>query len=183
MSGETRGQVSGWTVDTSHQHHAALLKEQREFLLAIMSEHEVRNQQRFDALNDAKTAAEKAIGTALVAQEQLVQRAEAVNDRRFETFTTARRTSDEASRLMMPRIEAEQRYAALEQLLRQMEKSVSEQFTAMRETTAVQMTALTTRADRTEGRSGGFSAGWQYLVAAVIATGVIAGIIARFAPT
>lgn len=182
MSGETRGQVSGWTVDTSHQHQIALLKEQREFLLALITEKEVRNQQRFEALDDAKAAAEKAIGTALVAQQQLVERAEAVNDRRFETFTTARRASDEASRLMMPRTEAAATFANLEQQIRQLRETMIEQVSAVRETMNTGIGGLTARADRNDGRSGGMNASWTYLIAAILGTAGLVGIIMRFVP-
>lgn len=83
MSGETEKQVSGWTVDTMHQH-----------LIGIMDERDTRYQQRFDAqqlgLTDALKAAEKA-----------VVKAEVATDKRFEGVNEFRETlSDQANTFM-----------------------------------------------------------------------------------
>ncbi len=144
MSGETRGQVSGWTVDTL-----------RTYFERIINEHETRNEQRFRALTDANTAAEKAIGTALLAQEREVAKVDAINERRFDAQLNQRRASDDLTRLMMPRNEAEARVKSLE------DKIVD----------------LAARIDRTEGRSGGLSAGWGYLIGAIGAAGGVLAII------
>jgi len=144
VSGETRGQVSGWTVDTL-----------RAYLQALIDERNTRYEQRFAGVIEAQRVAKEAVGTALLAQEVLVQRAEGVNEKRFDQFSTARRTSDAAALLMMPRIEAEQRYNALNEKISEM----------------------AARIDRNEGRSGGLSAGWGYLIGAIGAVGGAIGIV------
>jgi adenine deaminase len=153
MSGETRNAESGWTVDTLRMH-----------LERIIAEHDARYEQRFDGITEAQRVAKEAVGTALLTQEQLVQRAEAVNDRRFETFTSARRASDDALRLMMPRIEADQRFNA-------MEEKAQVRYTANDD----KFIAVAARLDRTEGRSGGFSAGWGYLLGAATLVSIVIG--------
>lgn len=163
MSGETRTAESGWTVDTLRVH-----------IERIIAEQETRNDQRFRSIDETRRDAKAALDTALLTQEGLVQRAEAVNDKRFEAFTTARRASDDAARLMMPRTESAAAFANLEQQIRQLRESMSEQVTALRETMTLQITQLTTRADRNDGRSGGFGASWTFVIAAV---GTLASIV------
>lgn len=171
MSGETRTSVSGWTVDTLREFLLGLINGLREFVIGLMNERDVRYGQRFAEIIEAQRVAKDAVGTALLAQQQAVQRAEEANDKKFEQLANQRRVSDDKSGLMMPRAEAEQRYNALDQKTQQLLAALNEKITDM-----------AARIDRTEGRSGGFSAGWTYLVAAVIATGVVVGIIVRFAP-
>jgi hypothetical protein len=144
VSGETRNAVSGWSVDTLREH-----------ILALIDEHDTRYEQRFGALIESQRMAKEAVATALLAQERQVAKAEEINDRRFETFTTARRATDEMTRQMMPRIEAEARGHALDEKIAE----------------------INARIDRTEGRSGGLSAGWGYLVGAIGAAAAVLSII------
>lgn len=102
MTGETREEVSGWTVDT---------------LRALMDERDVRYEQRFQAqqkaLQDALLAAEKAVSTAMASADRAVLKAETAAEKRFEGVNEFRATlADQAARLM-PRAEAEVSLAAM----------------------------------------------------------------------
>ncbi len=149
------GNDSGWHVDTLHEH-----------IERIFAEHEVRYDQRFTGIIEAQRKAEEAVDTALHTQERLVQRAEEVNDRRFEAFTAARRSTDAATLLMMPRTEAEQRFSALDAKMQQLHNASNDKWAE-----------LSARFDRTEGRGHGLNAGWGYLVGAIGAVGGVLAIV------
>ena len=102
MTGETRSDESGWTVDTLH---------------ALMNERDIRYQQRFEAqqkaLQDALLAAEKAVSTAMASADRAVLKAENAAEKRFEGVNEFRATlADQAARLM-PRQESEVALAAI----------------------------------------------------------------------
>ena len=102
MTGETRSNASGWTVDTLH---------------ALMNERDVRYEQRFQAqqkaLQDALLAAEKAVSTAMASADRAVLKAENAAEKRFEGVNEFRATlADQAARLM-PRQESEVSLAAM----------------------------------------------------------------------
>ena len=102
MTGETRSEESGWTVDTLH---------------ALMNERDVRYEQRFQAqqkaLQDALLAAEKAVSTAMASADRAVLKAENAAEKRFEGVNEFRATlADQAARLM-PRQESEVSLAAM----------------------------------------------------------------------
>ena len=102
MTGETRSDESGWTVDTLH---------------ALMNERDIRYQQRFEAqqkaLQDALLAAEKAVSTAMASADRAVLKAETAAEKRFEGVNEFRATlADQAARLM-PRQESEVSLAAM----------------------------------------------------------------------
>jgi len=102
MTGETRSDESGWTVDTLH---------------ALMNERDVRYEQRFQAqqkaLQDALLAAEKAVSTAMASADRAVLKAENAAEKRFEGVNEFRATlADQAARLM-PRQESEVSLAAM----------------------------------------------------------------------
>lgn len=66
MSGETKANVSGWSIDTALEH-----------LLAVIATHDKRYAQRFDA-------AEKAVADALIAQEKLTRASFAASEKAIE---------------------------------------------------------------------------------------------------
>lgn len=74
---------------------------------------------------------------------------------------------EDIGKKQMPRTEAEAIFKAL-----------SEKTESLAKTNAEKIDALQARLDRNEGRSGGFSSGWGYLIGAV---GLIAAIIAILA--
>jgi hypothetical protein len=111
MSGETENQVSGWTVDTLRAHLLTLINEKFDRLLNMMTEKDVRDQQRFDAqqlaLRDALTAQEKAVNAALTAAEQAVQKAESAAEKRFDAVNEFRAQLADQAQTFMPRNEAQ----------------------------------------------------------------------------
>jgi vacuolar-type H+-ATPase subunit I/STV1 len=88
---------------------------------------------------------QQAVNAALTAAKEAVLKAETASEKRFEAVNEFRQTlADQASQLM-PRNEAIQRA----------------------DSNAEKISSLGSRLDKIEGRSGGFSAGWGYLIAAV----------------
>ena len=102
MTGGTRSDESGWTVDT---------------LRVLMNERDLRYDQRFQAqekaLQDNFIAAEKAISIAMASSDRAVTKAEVAAEKRFDGLNELRGAmSDQASRLM-PRAETELAFASL----------------------------------------------------------------------
>lgn len=180
MSGETRTSVSGWTVDTLREFLLALITSTKEFLVALVNERNTRYEQRFAEIIEAQRVAKDAVATALLAQQQAVQRAKEDNDKRFDQFTNQRRASDDKTGTMLSRTEGEARGAALEQLFRQLEKSMGEQIHQLEKTTSEKFAMLGTQFARNDGRGAGMHAGWLYLIGGIGAVSGIAALLARF---
>lgn len=117
MSGETEADVSGWTVDTLHTH-----------TIRVLSELDLRYQQRFDAQQEALAAAllaaEKAVGTALTAAEKAVIKAETAADKRFEAVNEFRAQLADQAATFMPRLESDARFAAVEEKISGIAKAI-----------------------------------------------------------
>lgn len=173
MSGETRTSVSGWTVDTLHLFLVTLIGTTKELLVTLVNERNTRYEQRFAEIIEAQRVAKDAVATALLAQQQAVQRAKEDNDKRFDQFSNQRRASDDRTGSMLSRTEGEARAAALEQLFRQLEKSLGEQIRQLEKTTGEKFAMQT-------GRSGGVSAVGSIVIAGLGAAGVVVGIIVAF---
>jgi hypothetical protein len=124
-------------------------------ILALLAEMDLRYQQRFDAqgqtLTAALLAAEKAVQTALIAAEKAVAKAETANEKRFESVNEFRKTLSDQTASFPSRVE-----------LQALADRVSD---------------LATRMDKTEGKSTGLTAGWGYLVGAVLLAGAVVGLI------
>jgi hypothetical protein len=92
----TRGTPSShWTVDNLAFH-----------LFAMLAERDLRYQQRFDAQNDG-------VDKALAAAKEAVTKSEIADQRRFEGVNEFRATLADQAATLMPRNEAEARFAAL----------------------------------------------------------------------
>ncbi len=118
----------------------------KEYVEALMAERDRRVEQRF-------SDQERAVNAALAAAEKAVNKAEVAAEKRFEATNEFRAQLSDQATTFMPRREAEQQ-------IDQLSERVGE---------------LWSRADLTQGRSGGINAGWAYLAGAV---GVAGGIIA-----
>ena len=131
MSGETRASVSSWTVDT---------------LLALMDERDQRYGQRFEAQQEALTAAliaaEKAVSKALEAAEKAVSKAEIATEKRFESMNEFRDQLRDQAATLLSRVE----YAAKVDSL---DKAISD---------------LTARVDRRDGTGTGRKDMWGWAV-------------------
>jgi hypothetical protein len=129
----------------------------REYFETRLADKDIRDQQRFDAqqkaLDAALLAAEKAVQTALIAAEKAVSKAEAASEKRFEASNEFRGQLSDQAATFFPRAEAEQRLSAM----------------------AEQIRILTARVDTSQGRTGGASALYGYLIAAA---GLILAVVA-----
>lgn len=125
----------------------------------LLSEMDLRYQQRFDAqtkaIDAAMVASEKAINAALSAAEKAVTKAEISTDKRFENVNEFR--------------------GALQDL--QSKLATRAELTAMRDSLSERISDLMTRLDKIEGKSAGMNAGWVILAGAI---GLIAAIVALF---
>lgn len=149
MSGETEKQVSGWTVDTLKDHLITLIRESEARSDAATAAADLRNEQRFtaqqQAIKDALISQKEAVAAALVAAEKAVLVAEKNSEKWREQANEWRGAMNDRERNLMPRAEAEKSF----------------------QSNADKVEVLQARMDRNEGRSGGFSSGWGYLVGAV----------------
>ncbi len=112
--------------------------------------------------NDRRYAAhfaaqEVAMSAALAAAEKAVLKAEMASERRFEAVNEFRAQLADQAATFIPRIEAEARIAR----------------------NTEDLTSLASRLDRYEGRSGGLSDSWGYLVGAAGIAGAVVALIAR----
>lgn len=88
--------MTGWTLEALKEHFQAL-----------MVESDRRNQQRFEGQ-------EKAVGAALQAAKEAVEKAEAAANKRFDSVNEFRQQLSDQAASFMPRREAEQRLGVLE---------------------------------------------------------------------
>ena len=95
MTGETRSDESGWTVDTLHEH-----------LDVRMADKDVRDQQRFDAQSQA-------IAAALQAAKEAVAKAETATEKRFESVNEFRAQLADLVARLLPRNEYDTAHQAL----------------------------------------------------------------------
>jgi len=135
-------------------------------LKGLMDANDRRYGERFDAQQHAVQVALAAVNSefhehllqyrnetkaALDSADKAIAKAELATEKRFEGVNEFRAQLSDQSATFMPRLEAEQRMA--------------------RNTDDI--AALASRIDRTEGRSGGLSAGYGYLIAAIAAATAI----------
>ncbi len=96
MPGETKMDISGWTVDTL-----------KAYIERLFDEHDKRYEQRF-------AAQEKAVKDALTSASIAVDKAEGTAEKWRQNANEWRGTLNDRDRLLMPRIETEQRLKALD---------------------------------------------------------------------
>lgn len=104
MSGETRAAVSAWAVDTLKEHLESVISDLRQ----IMDERDRRYESRFTAM-DEKT------GLALTSSKEAVAKAETATEKRFDAVNEFRGTLSDQATNLMPRGEANAKFAALEE--------------------------------------------------------------------
>lgn len=93
---------------------------------------------------------------ALAAADKAVLKAEAATEKRFESVNEFRQALTDQTKTFITRIE----------------------FEAMREANLARIADLSSRLDKTEGRSVGLNAGWLYLLGGLSAAGTIATLVA-----
>ncbi len=97
MPGETKEKVSGWTTDTL-----------KAYCERLLDEHDRRYEQRF-------ISQQSAVQDALRAASIAVDKAEATAEKWRQNANEWRGTLSDRDRLLIPRIEAEQRLHALDE--------------------------------------------------------------------
>jgi len=135
MNGETARSGSSWTVDTLKDHLIALISETEKRLKEADRAADLRNDQRFDAqqeaVKDALTAQKEATAAALASSEKAVMVAEVNAEKWRASANEWRGAMNDRERTLMPRPEAE----------------------AMYKSNAEKIDALQARMDRNEGKS------------------------------
>ncbi len=122
----------------------------RESILDKLAEMDRRYEQRFES-------GQEAVKAALNAAKEAVGKAEYAAEKRFDSVNEFRGQLSDQAATFMPRLEAEQRIAQL----------------------AEKIADMSSRQDVSIGRSGGFTAGFGYLVAAIgAATAIVVAAIA-----
>jgi hypothetical protein len=140
----------GWTVDTLN----AYFQRQLDDLRCLLDE---RYQTQTTALTAAFAAAERAVQTALLAAKEATNKAELAADKRFDAVNEFRAQLTDQAATFMPRKEADVVLSSLSE----------------------RVSALTSRIDRSQGKSSGLDKAWALLVAAVVAVGgVVAAVVA-----
>ncbi len=155
MSGETRGDVSGWTTDTLRAHFEGRLDDLR---TSLQERYETQTKAidaafvaQQTAMQTAFEAADRAVQAALQAAEKAVGKAESASEKRFDSVNEFRATLSDQATNLMPRVEAESRIASL-----------SEKFDDVKDIVA-----------KSTGRGTGLNDAWGYVVGAA---GVLLGI-------
>ena len=96
----------GWTVDTALAHVLALIAKTHEHFTALIAELDARNEQRFIGQKES-------VKIAMEAADRAVTKAETAAEKRFEGVNEFRAQLADQQRTLMPRQEAEIRFAAL----------------------------------------------------------------------
>jgi Flp pilus assembly protein TadB len=122
----------------------------RQHVTALLAEKDLRDQQRFEAQSSA-------IAAALLAAEKAVTKAEAANERRFEGVNEFRQTLSDQAATFISRVEFDAQRKAYEDRVRE----------------------LAARVDKTEGRTGGATALYGYLIAAAAIVVAVISLVTR----
>lgn len=154
MSGETKAQISGWSVDTLKEYADRRIDQSERLLTEADSASELRNEQRFtaqqQAIKDALISQKEAVASALVAAEKAVLVAENNAEKWRAAANEWRGAMNDRERNLMPRSEAEQ----------------------STKSNAEKIDALAARLDKAEGRTSGL----MTLFVIISALGVLVGI-------
>ena len=166
MSGETESSVSGWTVDTLHDHLQRLLEERRVHFIEQITALDKRHEERFKAVEAMFRLGEKrfeerfeaqkeAVSNALIAADRAVGKAEVASEKRFDSVNEFRAALADQTARLMPRTESEARLSAM----------------------AEKLDSLVDRFNRSEGKGTGIATSWAIAVAVIGMALGIGGII------
>jgi hypothetical protein len=151
MSGETRTNISGWTVDTALEH-----------VMAQIASNDRRYEERFAASQKALelglAGTKSEINAALVAADRAVQKAEAASEKRFEGVNEFRSTLSDQQRTLIPRQE-------VDVLVRGLDEKIAQ---------------LTKQFDAVIAERGGVKVGYGYAVGVAGFVLVLLGLVAAF---
>jgi hypothetical protein len=154
MSGETRGDVSGWTLDSLKAHYDTLLTEK-----------DLRYEQRFQAQ-------QLGIRDALASAERAVSKADAATEKRFDGQNEFRDQLRDQAATFMPRAEYDRAHNDLVERVDQMRGAFTDRLAQLD-------LAVRTGTVGTEQRRAGSDAAWAYVVGGVgVAVGVVGAVVA-----
>jgi hypothetical protein len=119
----------------------------RRHVIDLMDERDRRYAERFEAQ-------EKAVGAAISAADKAVTKAETSTEKRFDSTNEFRQTLTDQAATFVTKVE----YAANYNIMIKDMDLIKSQLTSM------------------QGRAGGLSAGWGYLIGAIGAVGIIVAI-------
>jgi hypothetical protein len=108
VSGETRSSISGWTVDTLHEHVVSLLSDLEQLFTQRFTDSE-------KAAAVALTAVKDHTKSSFEASEKAIVKAEEAQKAYNTSHNDLARKMDEQSKATMPRSETEARFRALEE--------------------------------------------------------------------
>jgi hypothetical protein len=117
----------------------------------------------------ALSAAEAAVQTALESAEKAVVKAELAADKRFEAVNEFRQTLSDQTATFIPRIEAERIIDSLNSKLDAEMQRTGERFKSIED-------SVTTH----HGKAAGLTAGWGYLVGAIVVGSILVGALVAF---
>jgi hypothetical protein len=92
---------------------------------------------------------------ALASADKAVSKAEIATEKRFESVNEFRQTLSDQTQSFVSRVE----------------------FEALRETNAARIADLSSRLDKTEGKSAGLNAGWLYLLGGLSASSIVVSLV------
>lgn len=121
----------GWTINTLRKH-----------LIAMLSEMDKRNEQRFLAQESAVTA-------ALAAAKEAVAKAESASEKRFENTNEWRQVITDRDQTFVPRREMDGRLESHAQKLDAQDEKLN---------------SIENRLAQSQGRGSGLNSGWAYLI-------------------
>ena len=143
-----------------------------EHVSVLLASMDRRYQERFEAQTKALDAAflaqqtavqaallaqQTAVGAAMTASEKAVMKAEVAAEKRFDGVNEFRQLVTDLVREQMPRVEAEQRLAAMREQIDELKGALAQ----------------------SQGRGAGLTAGWGYLVGAASLIGLIATLLLK----
>jgi len=147
-----------WTTETLRVHLERLLAERSHRVESLMSEKNLRDEQRFQAqekaLADALLAVEKSTQATFIAADRATTKAEMAAEQRFKSMNEFRGQLDSMISTLMPRAEADNRIDSLAARMETAATSIGERMDRINQ----EVDQLASRIDKTEGRSGGYSA-------------------------
>jgi hypothetical protein len=159
VAGATAHDQSAWTPDLVLTH-----------VLALLGSSDRRHEQRFTdqdkAVQAALVAQEKAVSAALDAAQRAVLKAEVAAERRFESVNEFRGQLADQAATLLPRTEADARFAAL-----------TEKFDGLYMALGEKIDANTRYIDRAGGKTTGLDAAWGYVIGAAGLVGAVVAIV------
>lgn len=162
MPGETREDVSGWTVDTLNAAMSLRIFKLEQLLLERFETQQrmvdVAFQTHHQATASSIAATDKAVAAALLSAEKAVSKAENANEKRFEGVNEFRAQLNDQQRNFITRVEANSRIDGLAEKFEAEAARNAQRFSEGINRINDVDSRLSSRLDLTQGKSTGISA-------------------------